>query len=146
VEPRRGKTEDTVLVIDDEVLVRLAISRYLRECGFDVIEAADIDEAQLVLQEPGLPVHIVLCNVTMRTGTDGFAFAQWLRSHRPGLPIILAGSHSAAAEAAADLCEHGPLLAKPYEPQTLLERIKRLLAEGGPISEKRPADAENSPL
>jgi CheY-like chemotaxis protein len=124
------KAEETILVIDDDVLVRLAISRYLRECGFNVIEAASSEEALLVLQEPNLPVHVVLCNVTMRTGVDGFNLARWLRANKPGLPIILAGSHAAAAEAAADLCEHGPMLAKPYEPQILLDRIKRLLAEG----------------
>jgi CheY-like chemotaxis protein len=127
-----AKADETILVIDDEVLVRLAISRYLRECGLNVIEAANSDEALLVLQEPDLPVHTVLCGMTMRTGMDGFSLAGWLRTHKPGLPIILAGSHSAAAEAAADLCEHGPMLAKPYEPQILLDRIKRLLAEGGP--------------
>jgi DNA-binding NtrC family response regulator len=127
-----SKAEETILVIDDDVLVRLAISRYLRECGFNVIEAANSDEAMLVLQELDLPVHIVLCNVTMQTGMNGFSLARWLREQKPGVPIILAGSHSAAADAAADLCEHGPMLAKPYEPQILLDQIKRLLAEGRP--------------
>jgi DNA-binding response OmpR family regulator len=147
MEAVHAKADETILVIDDEVLVRLAISRYLRECGFNVIEAANSDEAMLVLQEPELPVHIVLGNVTMRTGMNGFSLARWLREHKPGLPIILAGSHSAAAEAAADLCERGPMLAKPYEPQILLDRIRRLLAEGRPPLIGMPVvDAADRPI
>lgn len=125
-----AKILETILVVDDEVLVRLAICAYLRECGFRVIEAVSAEEALLVLQEPDLPVDIVLSDVTMGTGMDGFGLAQWLRVHKAGLPIILVGSPSAAAEAAGELCENGPLLAKPYEPQILLDRIRRLLAEG----------------
>jgi CheY-like chemotaxis protein len=147
VEKAPTKANETILVIDDDVLVRLVICRYLRECGFSVIEAANSEEAALVLQEPDLAVHVVLCNVTMRTGMDGFNLARWLREHKPGLPIILAGSHAAATEAAADLCEGGPMLAKPYEPQILLDRIKRLLAEGRPPLNGVPVvDAAEHPL
>jgi DNA-binding response OmpR family regulator len=60
---------------------------------------------------------------------DGFGLSKWLRANKPGMPIILVGSPARAAEAAAELCENGPLLSKPYEPQILLDRIKRSLAE-----------------
>jgi hypothetical protein len=54
--------------------------------------------------------------------------AQWLRNNHPDTDIILAGSHARAAEAAGDLCGSGPMLAKPYDPQLVLDRIKQLLA------------------
>ena len=59
---------------------------------------------------------------------NGFGFAQWARSVRPGLKIILAASPEHATHAAAELCEHGPLLMKPYDHKLVLEHIKRLLA------------------
>jgi CheY-like chemotaxis protein len=119
----------TLLVVEDEVLIRFQIAAYLRECGYRVIEAANAGEALLVLKERELAVDMVLSDVEMPGEMDGFALARWLRKERPGLPIILAGSPARAADAAADLCEAGPTLAKPYEPQILLDRIKSTLAD-----------------
>jgi hypothetical protein len=48
---------------------------------------------------------------------NGFGFAQWARSVRPGLKIILAASPERATHAAAELTEHAPLLMKPYDPK-----------------------------
>lgn len=119
----------TILVVEDEILVRLAISDYLRECGFKVIEATNGDEALIALQEPDIKIDIMLCHVEMPGTMDGFGLSQWLRANNPRIPIILAGSTARAADAAGELCESGPMLAKPYDSQILLDRIKRTLAE-----------------
>ena len=47
------------------------------------------------------------------------------------MPVILAGTPAKAADAAAELCDEGPNLARPYEPQLVVDRIKRLLAKRG---------------
>ncbi len=120
---------ETILVVEDEVLVRMVICEYLRDCGYRVIEAAGADEAMLVLQQDDLAIDAVLSDVEMPGSMDGFGLAQWIRLHRPGLDVILVGNPQRAAQAAADLCEHGPTLAKPYEPQAVVARIQRLLAE-----------------
>ena len=122
----------TLLVVEDEVLVRMHISDYLRDCGYRVIEAASGDEALVVLQEPELQVDMVLSEVEMPGETDGVALARWVRANTRGLPIVLVGTASGAADAAAELCESGPMLSKPYDPQILLDRIKRTLAERKP--------------
>lgn len=121
---------ETILVVEDEVLIRMVISEYLRECGYRVIEAAHADEAISLLQEPDVDVDIMFTDVEM-TGSsmDGFALSKWVRENRPGVNVILAGSPQRAAAAAGDLCENGPLLSKPYDPQFALDRIRRLLAE-----------------
>ena len=117
-----------LLVVEDDILIFFQICDYLRECGFKVIEVANAHEAILILSEPELKVDLVLSNVKMPGAMDGFGLAQWMRKEKPGVPIILAGSPAKAADAAGDLCEEGPMLAKPYEPQVLLDRIKRTLA------------------
>jgi DNA-binding response OmpR family regulator len=119
----------TILVVEDEVLVRMVICEYLRDCGYRVIEAADADEAMLVLQQDDLAIDAVLSDVEMPGSMDGFGLARWIRLHRTGLDVILVGNPRRAAQAAADLCEQGPTLAKPYEPQAVVARIQRLLAE-----------------
>ncbi len=120
---------NTVLVVEDEVLIRMVISEYLRECGYRVIEAAHAEEAISLLQEPDVDVDIVFSDIELTGAMDGFALAQWIRENRPELKVIMAGSPRRAADAAGDLCESGPLLSKPYDPQFALDRIRRLLAE-----------------
>jgi CheY-like chemotaxis protein len=119
---------ETILVLDCELLVRMSIAQYLRDCGYRVLEAASVDEAMTVLQKPDIHIDVVLSDVEMPGPMNGFGFAQWARSLRPGLNIILAASPERATHAAAELCEHGPLLMKPYDPKVVLEHIKSLLA------------------
>lgn len=124
-----AKSAETLLVVEPDVLVRHSICDYLRECGFTVLEAVDAEEGLAVMQNVGRMVDLILCEAGTSGAADGFLLAQWLRANRPGLPIILVGSPAKAAEMAGDLCEAGPALAKPYDPQILLDRIKRLLAD-----------------
>jgi len=119
----------TVLVVEDEVLVRMVICEYLRDCGFRVIEAATGEEAIVVLQQPTLAIDVVFSDVQLGPGIDGFAVSQWVRANRPDLDMLLVGNIERAADVAAELCENGPSLSKPYEPQTVVDRIRRLLAE-----------------
>ena len=126
--PEPSTSAETILVVDDEVLVRSAIADYLRGCGYKVVEAADSEEALTLLGADSIRVDIVLSAVAMRSGMDGFGLFRWIREHRPEVDIVLAGTPARAAEAAAELCDSGPTLARPYDPQVVLDRIKRSLA------------------
>jgi DNA-binding response OmpR family regulator len=128
---------ETVLVVEDEVLLRLSIAAYLRDCGYRVIEAADADEAVLVLKQPDVDIDVLFTDIEMPGAMDGFGLAQWTRANRPGLDVILAGTAPRAVNAAANLCEDGPM-PKPYESHLVLDRIRRLLAARPP---KRPTPA-----
>ena len=134
--PNGSRRFRTVLVVDNEILERLAVGAYLRECGFRVIEASNSDEALIALQQPQLNIDIVLSDVDMPGSLDGFGLAHWLREHKPGLPIILAATPARAADVAGDLCEDGPLLTKPYDPQILLDQIRRTLANAAAASKE----------
>jgi CheY-like chemotaxis protein len=114
-------------VVEDEVLVRLAVADYLRRCGYRVLEAGSGDEA-LVILGTGEAVELVFSDVQMPGATDGFGLARWVREHRPGVDVILTSGMARKAEKAGDLCGHGPLLAKPYNHDRLLRRIRELLA------------------
>jgi CheY-like chemotaxis protein len=116
----------TIVFVDDEVLVRMTICQYLRECGYKVIEAASADEALEILKSE-VPIDIVLSAFAVRGSMNGFELAKWIRNNKNSLEIILVGSPEKAANTAADLCENGPMLSKPYEPQALLEAIRRNL-------------------
>jgi CheY-like chemotaxis protein len=116
----------TVLVVEDEILVRTVIAAYLRDGGFDVVEAGNADEAVRVLAA-GIRVDIVFSDVNMPGRLDGFGLAQWLRRERPGLEIILTSGAAQRAKDASELCAHAPILAKPYDYAELARQLRALL-------------------
>jgi hypothetical protein len=63
----------------------------------------------------------------MPGSVDGFGLAKWIREHRTGLDVILAGTILRAVNAAKELCEANSL-PKPYTSQAVHDRIRRLLA------------------
>ena len=120
----------TILVVEDEVFVRMVIAEYLRRCGYKVIEAANTDEALVLLQHLEVAIDIVFSDIEMPGSAGGFELAKWIRERRPDIDVILTGNVSRAADAASELCESGPL-PKPYDPQIAVDRIRRLMALRG---------------
>lgn len=127
--PQATTPAPTVLVVEDEVLIRLVIADYLRECGYRVHEAANAAEAVAVLESGTTSINIVFSDVQMPGDMDGFGLARWVRAHRPNVRVILTSSVERSADIAATLCEAGPLLEKPYEPQGVVDRIHQLIAK-----------------
>ena len=128
--PQSDTPQQTVLVVEDEVLVRLVIADYLRECGYRVHEAVNAAEALAMLQAPEVSIDIVVSDVQMPGDMDGFGLARWIRGNKPGVQVILTSGVERSADIAATLCEAGPLLEKPYSSQGVVDRIKQLAAKG----------------
>jgi len=120
---------ETILVVEPDIFVRMVISDYLRECGYKVIEAISSDEAVTVLGTDR-KVDAVFSEVKLKGTMDGFALAQWVRANRPQVEVILTTGVKMAAKKAGELCEEGPL-DKPYHPQELVQRLKRLFNRRG---------------
>lgn len=118
----------SVLVVDGDIISRHAIAEYLRHCGYAVVEAANTDEAVAAVAELSLGVDIILCDIAAIGAKSGFELARWVRDNRPGLEVRLAGNLDVAAKQAADLCETGPHLRRPYEPEAVIDYIKQLRA------------------
>jgi DNA-binding response OmpR family regulator len=116
-----------ILIVESEILVRHPLSEYLRGCGFDVIEAANSDEAQRVICNGEKQVDIVLGDVN-RWGEFGFALANWIRTNSPGTQVTLAGTLPKTVEKAGELCSEGSALTKPYDHRLVLDHIRQLLA------------------
>ena len=123
----KTENQETILVVEDDVLVRMPISQYLRDCGYKIIEAVNADEAMVVLLHRETPIDIVFSDIEMPGSTDGFGLAKWTRENRPGLDVILTGTLPRTVDSAKELCEQGPI-PKPYDAQLVHNRIRRLLA------------------
>ncbi|MDB5701399.1 MAG: response regulator receiver [Sphingomonadales bacterium] len=118
----------SILIVDSDIISRHAIAEYLRHCGYAAVEAANTDEALLAVAEPSLSIDIILCDVSAVGTRSGFELASWVRGNRPELEVKLTGNVDSAAIAVAELCESGPHLARPYEPQFVVDYVKRLRA------------------
>jgi CheY-like chemotaxis protein len=126
-EGERAEPGEGILLVNDDVILRVSVAQYLRECGYRVIEAANANEALTVLRNPEIALHVVFSDLHMPGTMGGFELAQWVRTNRPQLDVILAGTTERVAKEAAEICDDGPL-SRPYHPQTLVERIKKMKA------------------
>jgi DNA-binding NtrC family response regulator len=116
-----------ILVVEDEVLIRLVIADYLRECGFKVYEAGTAAEAVEVLESDQASIDLVFSDIRLPGAMNGFALAQWARTNRPGLPVILTSGDSKKSDAAKELCENEPFFAKPYDVQRVVAEIRTII-------------------
>ena len=127
--PSRRCAFPDVLVVEDEVLIRLVIADYLRDCGYKVHEAVSGEEAIAILQAPEVSIDVVFSDVEMPGSMDGFALARWVRANKPGMEVILTSGIERSADIAATLCEAGPLMKKPYSSQDVVDRLRQLAAK-----------------
>jgi DNA-binding NtrC family response regulator len=118
----------SILIVDGDIVSRHAIGEYLRDCEYAVVEAATTDEAMIALQEPSLSIDIILCDVAAIGTESAFGLANWVRQNRAELEVRLAGSMEGAVQTAAELCETGPHLSRPYEPEAVVDYVRRLRA------------------
>lgn len=118
----------SILIVDGDIVSRHVIADYLRSCGYSVVEAAGFDEALIALGEETLTIDVVLCDVSALGSQAGLELANWVRANRPELEVRLAGGVETVAQTAAELCESGPQLGRPYQPEAVVDYIKRLRA------------------
>jgi DNA-binding response OmpR family regulator len=119
----------TVLVVDDEPIVRDVVVRYLRREGFDTLEAGDGDSARTLIAT-GTPELVVLD--LMLPGTDGLSLCRWIRS-RGDLPVIMLTARGEAADRIVGL-ELGAddYVSKPFSARELVMRVKAVLRRAQP--------------
>jgi CheY-like chemotaxis protein len=87
-QPNLRRQPVRIVVVEDEVLIRLLVANELREAGFVVIEATCADDALSYFQAGG-QVDLVLSDIRLPGSLSGVDLARLLRKDLPSLPIIL---------------------------------------------------------
>lgn len=114
----------TVFVAEPDILIRVAVAAYLRECGYVVLEGISAADVFTVLSA-GRRIDIVLSDVKLSGRVDGFGLARRLREEYPQIEVLLTSGVARTAKAAGDICDEGPV-AKPYHPADVARRIHLL--------------------
>jgi DNA-binding response OmpR family regulator len=114
----------TVLVVDDEPIVREVVVRYLTREGYETLEAADGDAARGVIE--GADLDLVVLDV-MLPGADGLELCRWIRG-RSELPVIMLTARGEEADRIVGL-ELGAddYVTKPFSPRELAARVRSVL-------------------
>ena len=114
----------TVLVVDDEPIVREVVVSYLQREGYRTLEAADGDRARALVESES--PHLVVLDV-MLPGTDGLELCRWIRA-RSALPVIMLTARGDEADRIVGL-ELGAddYVTKPFSPRELAARVRTVL-------------------
>ena len=119
--PRRP----VVLLVEDELLLRMDATAMVAEAGFEVVEAGDADEAIAIL-ESRRDIGIVFTDIQMPGSMDGLKLACAVRGRWPPIKIVATSGLVDVGE--KDLPEGGRFLAKPYQPKELTDVLRELMA------------------
>jgi len=122
----------TVLVVDDEPIVREVVVRYLEREGHTTLEAGHGERARELLQRE-TPDLVVLD--VMLPGVDGLELCRWIRA-RSALPVILLTARGEEADRIVGL-ELGAddYVTKPFSPRELAARVRTVLRRAAPVGE-----------
>jgi len=114
---------ERVLIVDDDDALRESLAMLLSAEGYDLVSAANGEEALVRLDET--PVDVILCDLRM-PGIDGFDLIPQLGRRLPGVPVILMSAHG-TTDLAIEAIERGAYdyLAKPFQPSELLLMLRK---------------------
>jgi two-component system, response regulator PdtaR len=102
----------TVLIVEDEILVRLAAIDLVESVGLNPVEAGTADEAIAIL-ESRQDIRIVFTDVNMPGSMDGLKLAHYIRNRWPPIMLVVASGQAIIAE--SDLPEGARFFPKPYD-------------------------------
>lgn len=128
-EPQQASaaSTETLLLVDDESMVRTASAEMLELFGFQVLEAADGFEALEICQESDDPIALALIDIEME-GMDGPTLAAKIREQWPGIQIMfMSGMTEDMLQGNGILAPGERFIGKPYDPDDLVERIRAMI-------------------
>jgi CheY-like chemotaxis protein len=114
----------SVLLVEDEVLMRLATAEDLRQAGITVLEAAHADEATMVLATHAAAIGVLLTDIQMPGSMDGAALVRLVRERYPRIRIVVLSGAGAKAMAGIPA---DAVMTKPHDPVQLVNQVSRLL-------------------
>ncbi|MGH6928797.1 MAG: ATP-binding protein, partial [Dongiaceae bacterium] len=122
--PRGG---ETVMVVEDDPLVRILVVTQLKELGYRVLEAGNGPQAQAILQG-GDPVDLLFTDVVMPGGMTGRQLADAVKPHRPTMKTLFTSGYTQDSITHQGKLDPGVhFLSKPYKKQDLALKVRAVL-------------------
>lgn len=124
----QGGGQETILVVEDNEGVRLTVVELLQQSGYTVLIAEDGDRAMQVLQR-GVSPDLIFTDVVMPGRVKSTDLATWARAQNPPVPVLFTSGHTRDILSSNHLLSADiHLLSKPYSPDALTQRVRRVLS------------------
>jgi CheY-like chemotaxis protein len=112
-----------VLIVEDEFLLRMNAAEMIGDAGFEVVEAANADQAIAIL-EARPDIHVVFTDIQMPGSMDGLKLARFVRGRWPPIKIVATSGFVSVGK--DDLPEGSRFLTKPYWPAQIVATLREL--------------------
>jgi DNA-binding NtrC family response regulator len=123
----------TILVAEDEPLVRAVLVDCLEERGFNVLEASNATSAIQLIAYSDFTICAVVTDICMPGDIDGIGLMHWVHHNRPGIPVIVT-SGFCTEQAQLDARDGAYFYAKPYDCEKLAIKLTELI--GRPLESR----------
>jgi CheY-like chemotaxis protein len=124
---RDARHRETILLVEDEENVRKPLLQILESRGYNVLEAADADQAMNISKSHTGPIHLMVTDILM-DGMNGVELAERLAFKRPEMKVLFATGYPAGlAERPSLTNEEAPLLNKPFSGRDLAAKVREVL-------------------
>jgi DNA-binding NtrC family response regulator len=120
---QQSSTAPVVLIVENDVLLRLVTASNLRDAGFELLEAANCAEAIRILDF--IPVDVLFSDIDMPGKIDGLALAKWVHRSQADTRIILT---SGATGGLGGVEEYASFLPKPYANKDVEHLVRSVLS------------------
>jgi two-component system, response regulator PdtaR len=114
----------TVLIVEDEALIRLCMVAAFSEAGFRVLEATDAEWAIDILRGDASDIDVLFTDVNMPGPRNGIELAHHVRQHWPSIALLVTSGKMAPA--AAELPSGSRFLQKPYDSLIAIKHVIEL--------------------
>ena len=121
----------TILVVEDEALIRMVSADVLEEAGFRVLEAANAAEA-IMIMEGADHVELIFTDIRMPGRMDGLELAAFVHSHWPDVRLLVTSGHIVLAD--SEIPDGGRFVSKPYDLNRLVAEIRQSVAAAPPAN------------
>ena len=115
-----------ILLVEDELLIRVLASDILAAAGYRVLDATDADEALTIIETKPQIVALV-ADVKLPGTIDGFGLAHLVASRWPNVGIVITSAH--VTPGPGDMPDGAAFLAKPYQLSALAESVRTVIDE-----------------
>jgi two-component system, response regulator PdtaR len=125
----------TILLVEDDPLIRISTADHLRDKGFNVIEAGTVIEAATVLSSSP-QVRAVFSDVDLPGAMGGLSLAVWIHTHYPAIPVILTSGVRSIVPALIGQ-RTVPFVPKPYDLDKVYDLIASVIAKASSFQDDK---------